>query len=233
MVGEDLPQKANRVDLDPTIRDFYGCPVPRITHSQHASSSPRRPTSGPSWPTICRAAPEFDDSARALVDALSSQSGGAPTSPAPTPTAHIMGTARMGRDPRKSVVDPFGRLHELDNVYVADGSVFASVGRLQPDADDHGAGAAHGAAALIRAPTIPRHARRRGRSGSNSTRLLVADVRDGAVHERDRRTRVTRLGDGLERNRGSRPPRWSACTARSMSTPRRSRRRAARRPSRS
>ncbi len=37
--------------------------------------------------------------------------------------------------------------------------------------------------------------------GSNSTRLLVADVRDGAVHERDRRTRVTRLAEGLERNR--------------------------------
>jgi exopolyphosphatase/guanosine-5'-triphosphate,3'-diphosphate pyrophosphatase len=37
--------------------------------------------------------------------------------------------------------------------------------------------------------------------GSNSTRLLVADVREGEVEERDRRSRVTRLADGLERSR--------------------------------
>jgi exopolyphosphatase/guanosine-5'-triphosphate,3'-diphosphate pyrophosphatase len=34
--------------------------------------------------------------------------------------------------------------------------------------------------------------------GSNSTRLLVADVRDGAVTELDRRTAVTRLGEGVD-----------------------------------
>jgi exopolyphosphatase/guanosine-5'-triphosphate,3'-diphosphate pyrophosphatase len=34
--------------------------------------------------------------------------------------------------------------------------------------------------------------------GTNSTRLLVADVEDGQVREVDRRTRVTRLGEGLE-----------------------------------
>src|SRR5436309_15065090 len=35
MVGEDMPQLANRVDLDPDVRDVYGFPVPRITHSAH------------------------------------------------------------------------------------------------------------------------------------------------------------------------------------------------------
>jgi exopolyphosphatase / guanosine-5'-triphosphate,3'-diphosphate pyrophosphatase len=34
--------------------------------------------------------------------------------------------------------------------------------------------------------------------GTNSTRLLIADVRDGRVDELDRRTTVTRLGEGLE-----------------------------------
>jgi exopolyphosphatase/guanosine-5'-triphosphate,3'-diphosphate pyrophosphatase len=34
--------------------------------------------------------------------------------------------------------------------------------------------------------------------GSNTTRLLVADVRDGRVHELDRRTTVTRLGEGVD-----------------------------------
>jgi choline dehydrogenase-like flavoprotein len=47
-------------------------------------------------------------------------------------TAHIMGTARMGHDPSSSVVDPWGRIHDLDNVYLADGSVFVSAGGFNP-----------------------------------------------------------------------------------------------------
>ena len=36
--------------------------------------------------------------------------------------------------------------------------------------------------------------------GTNSTRLLVADVRDGRVEEIERRTQVTRLGEGVDRH---------------------------------
>jgi choline dehydrogenase-like flavoprotein len=43
-----------------------------------------------------------------------------------------MGTARMGADPSSSVVDPWGRVHDLDNVYLADGSVFVSAGGFNP-----------------------------------------------------------------------------------------------------
>jgi choline dehydrogenase-like flavoprotein len=43
-----------------------------------------------------------------------------------------MGTARMGHDPRRSVVDPFGRAHEVENLYIADGSVFVSSGGFNP-----------------------------------------------------------------------------------------------------
>jgi choline dehydrogenase-like flavoprotein len=43
-----------------------------------------------------------------------------------------MGTARMGTDPATSVVDATRRLHDLDNVYIADGSVFASSGGFNP-----------------------------------------------------------------------------------------------------
>jgi choline dehydrogenase-like flavoprotein len=39
---------------------------------------------------------------------------------------HVMGTTRMGTDPATSVVDPFGRVHGLDNVVVADSSVFVT-----------------------------------------------------------------------------------------------------------
>jgi choline dehydrogenase-like flavoprotein len=39
---------------------------------------------------------------------------------------HVMGTARMGTDAATSVVDPFGRLHALENVLVADSSIFVT-----------------------------------------------------------------------------------------------------------
>src|SRR5918911_2989931 len=37
--------------------------------------------------------------------------------------------------------------------------------------------------------------------GTNSTRLLVADVDDGRVSEVERETRITRLGEGVDRRR--------------------------------
>jgi choline dehydrogenase-like flavoprotein len=41
-------------------------------------------------------------------------------------TAHTLGTAPMGEDPDASVVDPWGRSHEVENLWVCDGSVFPS-----------------------------------------------------------------------------------------------------------
>jgi choline dehydrogenase-like flavoprotein len=38
----------------------------------------------------------------------------------------------MGDDPSSSVVDPWGWVHDLDNVYLADGSVFVSAGGFNP-----------------------------------------------------------------------------------------------------
>ncbi|MBV9410137.1 MAG: hypothetical protein JO148_00965, partial [Acidimicrobiia bacterium] len=46
-------------------------------------------------------------------------------SPVPQ-SKHVMGTTRMGADPATSVVDPFGRLHDVPNVFVADSSVFVT-----------------------------------------------------------------------------------------------------------
>jgi choline dehydrogenase-like flavoprotein len=43
-----------------------------------------------------------------------------------------MGGMRMGSDPRSSVTDSIGRVHGLDNVVVADGSVFPTSGSHNP-----------------------------------------------------------------------------------------------------
>jgi len=45
---------------------------------------------------------------------------------------HLMGTARMGSDPRRSVVDAHGRSHEVKNLYVIDGSIMVTGGAVNP-----------------------------------------------------------------------------------------------------
>ena len=45
---------------------------------------------------------------------------------------HLMGTARMGDDPARSVVDRNGQAHDVDNLFVVDGSVFVTGGAVNP-----------------------------------------------------------------------------------------------------
>ena len=45
---------------------------------------------------------------------------------------HQAGTCRMGTDARTSVVDPFGRVHDMDNVFVVDASVHVTNGGFNP-----------------------------------------------------------------------------------------------------
>jgi choline dehydrogenase-like flavoprotein len=47
-------------------------------------------------------------------------------------TAHQAGTIRFGTDPRRSALDVFCKAHELDNLYVVDGSFFPSIGAVNP-----------------------------------------------------------------------------------------------------
>src|SRR5438309_5338924 len=57
MQGEDMPQSTNRVDLDPHLRDVYGFPIPRITHSAHRFEMVASAHYGPRLQAICQAAP--------------------------------------------------------------------------------------------------------------------------------------------------------------------------------
>jgi choline dehydrogenase-like flavoprotein len=62
--------------------------------------------------------------ALAVPDTL--DSGGLPTG------SHIMGGMMMGPDSSSSVTDVYGQVHGLDNVFVADGSVFVTSGAHNP-----------------------------------------------------------------------------------------------------
>ncbi len=46
--------------------------------------------------------------------------------------AHLVGAARMGSDPRTSVVDAFGRTHDIPNLFVCDGSTLPTQGSANP-----------------------------------------------------------------------------------------------------
>ncbi|GAB2748922.1 GMC family oxidoreductase [Nocardioides pakistanensis] len=123
LIHQDLPQAENRVDLDPKVRDFLGFPAARITYSPHQHE---------------KAAATYLGARMQAIHQLAPGSLGAVTLPMPllnegiTYTAHLAGTARMGRDPRTSVCDDAGRLHEVDNVYVADASLFPTFPGFNP-----------------------------------------------------------------------------------------------------
>jgi choline dehydrogenase-like flavoprotein len=51
---------------------------------------------------------------------------------APLTGWHLLSTARMGSDPATSVTDGRGRLHAVPNILVADGSLFTTVGAVNP-----------------------------------------------------------------------------------------------------
>jgi gluconate 2-dehydrogenase alpha chain len=123
MQGEDMPQRTNRVDLDPTVRDVRGFPVARATYSSH--------------PFELAASHHYRTCLAAILDEMGAEWTVATTSPdadfryggfiSPVPQSkHVMGTARMGADPATSVVDAFGRVHDVPNVVVADSSVFVT-----------------------------------------------------------------------------------------------------------
>ena len=139
MVGEDLPQRTNTVDLDPHVRDVRGIPVPRVTYSPHKHETVAQLFYIPILTALVEAAGA--DLAGAVpatgTDTLPSLVG--TNVPA---DKHIMGGMRMGSDPRTSVVDSHGRVRGLDNVGVADASVFPTSGAAQPDAHPHGDGPA-------------------------------------------------------------------------------------------
>ena len=45
---------------------------------------------------------------------------------------HLLGTARMGTDPATSVVNEWGRSHDVRNLFIVDGSVFVTSGGVNP-----------------------------------------------------------------------------------------------------
>jgi len=128
MIGEDLAQATNMVDLDTSVKDARGFPVARITYSPHKHEITAQTFYIPLITALLKAA---GADASAAVPEMSSDrfpiaAGNVPGG------AHIMGGMRMGADPKTSVTDAHGRLHALSNVMVSDASVFVTSGAHNP-----------------------------------------------------------------------------------------------------
>ena len=50
----------------------------------------------------------------------------------PGSAIHEHGTCRMGADPKSSVLNKFNQMHEVDNLFVVDGSAFTNASEKNP-----------------------------------------------------------------------------------------------------
>ena len=116
-ICEDLPELSNRVTLDPTQTDSNGIPIPKIHYTLSENSQKMLDHAVARGTEVLKAAGARDIE----VESPMSYAGW-----------HLMGTARMGKDPRTSVVNEWGRSHDVPNLFVIDGSVFVTCGGVNP-----------------------------------------------------------------------------------------------------
>ena len=113
IVGECLPQERNRVTLADE-RDQYGLPIARVSYSY--CDNDRR---------LVRHSLKF---MRRALESVKARDIWEETDD----TCHLNGTARMGDDPRSSVVNADCRSWDIPNLWICDGSVFPTVGGVNP-----------------------------------------------------------------------------------------------------
>lgn len=113
-----VPVERNNVTLDPTSTDAIGRPLVRMTYRDHDDDL---------------AMMQFlQDRGNDILDAAGARRIWREPVEPQTVLAHLLGTCRMGSDPETSVVDPYHRSHEVENLFICDGSSMVSSGRGQP-----------------------------------------------------------------------------------------------------
>ena len=113
---EQLPEPGNRVSLDGNERDVYGVPLPRIQYRVGQYSL------------------DGLEAARAAHDEIFAKLDAAAVTHSDVfqGAGHIIGTCRMGDDPRSSVVDQNLRSHEHPNLFLLGSSVFPTSSTANP-----------------------------------------------------------------------------------------------------
>ena len=118
--GEVLPYRDNRVEIDESIKDDAGIPGLRF-HYQWRDNE----------------AAMFKDMMEVGQELM--QKAGAEMLPVANPkpleyghSIHYVGTARMGQDPKSSVVNPWNQAHDVPNLFINDAATFVTAGNQNP-----------------------------------------------------------------------------------------------------
>jgi choline dehydrogenase-like flavoprotein len=117
--GEMLPRYENHIDLDPTLKDKWG--IPQLVINCRWSDNELL--------MMQDAAVEMEKMLKkaGLQNVYSDVTQGPPGL-----AIHEVGTARMGHDPKTSVLNSFNQCHDIDNLFVTDGASFCSTATQNP-----------------------------------------------------------------------------------------------------
>jgi choline dehydrogenase-like flavoprotein len=117
VMGEDLPETINEVVLDPNLVDGDGIPSPLVRY-RLSDNSVRMMEYG-----VSRAGEVLQAAGATQVLAQN---------PLRASGWHLLGTCRMGENDDSSVVDAWGRAHDVPNLFIVDGSVFVTSAAVNP-----------------------------------------------------------------------------------------------------
>lgn len=109
IVGEDMPQESNRVELDPEVKDANGLPVAKVTFSDHENDLAMREHA------YTQGAAVYEAVGATMIHRVP-----------PYPSTHNLGTNRMSENPEDGVVNKWGQSHDIKNLFISDGSQFTT-----------------------------------------------------------------------------------------------------------
>ncbi|HVH08692.1 MAG TPA: GMC family oxidoreductase [Gemmatimonadales bacterium] len=117
--GECLPRHENYVDLDPERTDGWGIPLLRVHCAWSENERAIREDIKTQSAEMLEAA--------GCTDVATYDHDGPPGF-----SVHEMGTARMGRDPKTSVLNAYNQAHDVPNLFVTDGAGMTSSSCVNP-----------------------------------------------------------------------------------------------------
>ena len=109
VAGEDMPMAKNGVTLHPTARDRFGLPVPVVNIDEHPNDLAM-----------------INYALKKATNLLAAAGARRTIETPPVPASHNLGTCRMSASADTGVVDRRGQSHDIANLFISDGSQFAS-----------------------------------------------------------------------------------------------------------
>lgn len=128
IMAEDLPEEHNRVVLHDSMTDSDGIPAAKILYNYSENTKRLSEFHLDRATEAMQASGAASITARGLMTDRSQHNTGASL----MATGHLMGTCRMGNDPKRSVVNQYGQSHDVPNLYIFDGSVFVTGAGFNP-----------------------------------------------------------------------------------------------------